>query len=247
MMFRLLTVFPNNAAEQEWYYITKMLKKPHCISMHQFVQRVEQLNFYIACFAGSTAQALSPVQFPRTCCSPRLIWRVTIFGCAHIHGRISTIFTTKVWYLWTYVFCSCLLRLLSAYVSKTISYAQSTKKASNKVEKGNKRDGTKSMARVPKKACTKNYCNLCKKHGGAYTMHNMKDRCRYGKDGSEKIDFCAAKQGRKNTILQSYLLCNWARNRMSSRWQARNRMPTERNIAVGIVIPTQNRELGPVA
>ncbi len=28
MMFHLLTVFQNNAAEQEWYYITNVLKKP---------------------------------------------------------------------------------------------------------------------------------------------------------------------------------------------------------------------------
>ena len=33
VMFQLLTVFPNNAAEQERYYITNVLKKPQCISI----------------------------------------------------------------------------------------------------------------------------------------------------------------------------------------------------------------------
>jgi hypothetical protein len=47
-MFHLLTVFPNNAAEQERYYITTMLKKPKRVSIRQFVQRVEQLNSYIS-------------------------------------------------------------------------------------------------------------------------------------------------------------------------------------------------------
>jgi hypothetical protein len=47
MMFHLLTVFPNSAAEQERYYITNVLKKPQHISIHQFVQCVEQLNSYI--------------------------------------------------------------------------------------------------------------------------------------------------------------------------------------------------------
>ncbi len=47
VMFHLLTVFPNNAAEQERYYITNVLKKPQRISICQFVQRVEQLNSYI--------------------------------------------------------------------------------------------------------------------------------------------------------------------------------------------------------
>ncbi len=44
VMFHLLTVFPNNAAEQEKYYLSNVLKKPQRIGVHQFVQRVEQLN-----------------------------------------------------------------------------------------------------------------------------------------------------------------------------------------------------------
>jgi hypothetical protein len=48
VMFYLLTVFPNNAAEQEKYYLSNMLKKPQRVSIHQFVPRVEQLNTYIA-------------------------------------------------------------------------------------------------------------------------------------------------------------------------------------------------------
>jgi len=48
VMFHLLTVFPNNVAEQERYYIMNVLKKPQCVSIHQFVQHVEQLNSYIS-------------------------------------------------------------------------------------------------------------------------------------------------------------------------------------------------------
>jgi hypothetical protein len=48
MMFHLLTAFPINAAEQEKYYISNVLKKPQCINMHQFVRRIEQLNAYIS-------------------------------------------------------------------------------------------------------------------------------------------------------------------------------------------------------
>ncbi len=47
VMFHLLSVFPNNAAEQERYYITNVLKKPQRVSIRQFVQRVEQLNSYV--------------------------------------------------------------------------------------------------------------------------------------------------------------------------------------------------------
>ncbi len=48
VMFYLLTVFPNNAAEQEIYYLSIVLKKPQRVGVCQFVQHVEQLNAYIA-------------------------------------------------------------------------------------------------------------------------------------------------------------------------------------------------------
>ncbi len=43
VMFYLLTAFPINAAEQEKYYISNILKKPQRINVHQFVRRVEHL------------------------------------------------------------------------------------------------------------------------------------------------------------------------------------------------------------
>ncbi len=48
IMFHLFTVFPNNAAEQEKYYLSNVLKKPQRVGIHQIVQRVEQLNAHIA-------------------------------------------------------------------------------------------------------------------------------------------------------------------------------------------------------
>jgi hypothetical protein len=41
VMFHLLTVFPNNAAEQEKYYLSNMLKKPQRVGIHQFEQHIE--------------------------------------------------------------------------------------------------------------------------------------------------------------------------------------------------------------
>jgi hypothetical protein len=77
--------------------------------------------------------------------------------------------------------------------------SESSKKASHKGEKGKKQPGTKSTAMVSKKVHFEKHCNLCKKHGGAYTMHNTKDWCRYEKDRKEKSAFCAAKKGGKKT------------------------------------------------
>ncbi len=75
---------------------------------------------------------------------------------------------------------------------------ESSKKSSNKGKKGKKCPGPDSMARAPKKVHFEMNCNLCKKHGGAYTTHNTRDCCRFEKDGKEKCDFRAAKKGEKN-------------------------------------------------
>jgi hypothetical protein len=48
VMFHLLTAFPINTAEQEKYYISNVLRKPLCIKVRQFIQRLKQLNAYIA-------------------------------------------------------------------------------------------------------------------------------------------------------------------------------------------------------
>jgi hypothetical protein len=80
------------------------------------------------------------------------------------------------------------------------------KKATTKGEKGKKHPGTESTARVPKKVCFKKHCNLCKKHGGAYSMHHACDCRRFEKDRKEKSNFLATKKGGKkaNPVNQKF-------------------------------------------
>ncbi len=82
---------------------------------------------------------------------------------------------------------------------------ESSKKSSNKGEKGKKRPGTNSTARVSKKVRSEK-SNLCKKDGGAYTTHNTYDCPRFEKDGKEKSNFRATKKGRKkgNPVNQNF-------------------------------------------
>ncbi len=75
--------------------------------------------------------------------------------------------------------------------------SESSKKSSKKDKKGEKRPGTNSTARVPKKVRYEKHCNLCKKHGGTYTTHNTCNCHRFEKDGKEKSDFHTAKKGGK--------------------------------------------------
>jgi hypothetical protein len=64
-----LTVFPNNAAEQEKYYLSNALKKPQRVGVSCFVQRIEQLNAYVAqlpCwyFSLSYVAGMTPADVP---------------------------------------------------------------------------------------------------------------------------------------------------------------------------------------
>jgi hypothetical protein len=82
---------------------------------------------------------------------------------------------------------------------KTDNFEKSNK-SSNKGKKGKKCPGTNSTVRVPKKVRFEKFekhCELCKKHGGAHTMHNTRDCHRYKKEGTEKSSFWAAKKGEK--------------------------------------------------
>jgi hypothetical protein len=72
-----------------------------------------------------------------------------------------------------------------------------SKKASTKGGKSNKQPGTEPTARVPKKACTKKHCGLCKKHGGAHTTYITRHCRKYDKEGKEEANICAAKKGGK--------------------------------------------------
>ncbi len=112
---------------------------------------------------------------------------------------------------------------------------ESSKKASNKGEKGKKRPGTNSTAGVPKKVRFEKHCDLCKKHGGVYTTYNTHDCHRFKKNGKEKSDFCAAeKDGKKaNPMNQNFMqLTKKIKKRAITR----------------IAIPTPNRnKLGRVA
>jgi hypothetical protein len=189
LMIHLLTVTPINAAEQEKYYI---------INVRQFVGRVEQLNTYIS-------------QMPFFYYSPN----------ANASTKLKNVPFTEA-ELGAHVLRMCPLQWQDEYnmnkkgmapmdmrllltsletIERICTYEkgklESSKKSSHKSKKGKKCPGTKATVRVPKKVCFEKHCNLCKKHGGMYTMHNTCECCRFEKDEKEKSKFHAAKKGGK--------------------------------------------------
>ena len=79
--------------------------------------------------------------------------------------------------------------------------ASCDKKALHSNKKGMKQPGTDPTARVPKKACAKKHCDICKKHGGAYTMHYTRDCPRFKKDGMENLISVPPRKAERNPIL----------------------------------------------
>ncbi len=91
--------------------------------------------------------------------------------------------------------CSLLMSLevierICTYKMGKLDNFEKSDKSSNKGEKGKKRPGTNSTVRVSKKIQFEKNCKLCKKHGGAHTMHNTRNCCRFKKDGKEKSSPC---------------------------------------------------------
>jgi hypothetical protein len=209
-MFHLLTVFPNNAAEQERYYITNVLKKPQRVSICQFVQRVEQLNSYI-------------LQLPCWYYSPSVKANTIPMNMPFAETDLSSHVLRMCPYAWqdqynlhekggTPVDMRLLLLSLKA-IERICGREGSNKsnpscdeKALHSKKKGTKQPGTDHSPRVLKKVRTEKHCGLCKKHGDAYTAHNTCNcRC-FEKDGMGKSDFRAAKKGGKkpNPTKQSF-------------------------------------------
>jgi hypothetical protein len=197
VLFHLLTMFPINAAEQEKFNLTNVLKKPQCVSVHQFVRRVEQLNAYIAqmpCLYNSpSANAttiLVNIPFTEAELGSHVLWMCPLQWQDQYNLHKKGMMPLDM---------CLLLRSLEAIESVCTQEKASaqSKKGSTKGKKSNKPPGTEPTARVPKKACTKKHCNLCKMYGGAHTTHNTRFCCKYDMDRKEKSNFGTAKKGRK--------------------------------------------------
>jgi hypothetical protein len=198
MVFHLLTAFPINAAEQEKYYISNVLKKPQRIS--QFVCHVEQLNTYIAqmpCFfySPNTNASTKPKNGPFM----EAELGAHVLRMCPIHWQDQYNLNKKGMTLMDMRSLLTSLEAIECVCTYKKGKLESSEKSSHKSKKGKKHPGTKATIPVPKKVCFEKHCNLCKKHGGACTTHNTRECCRFEKDGKEKPDFRAAKKSGKKS------------------------------------------------
>jgi hypothetical protein len=208
IMFHLLTVFLINVAEQEKYYITNVLKKSQRVDLPQFVCRLKQLNAYIAqmpCFSYSPNSNTSPK--PKNLPFTEAELGSHVLHMCPIQWQDQYNMNKKGMTLMDMRLLLTLLKATKRVCTYKKGKLESSEKSSNKGKKGKKCPGTNSTARVPKKVHFEKNCNLCEKHGGAYTTHNTLDCCRFEKDGKEKSDFHATKKGgnKGNLVNQNFV------------------------------------------
>jgi hypothetical protein len=198
IMFHLLTVFPNITAEQEKYYLSNVLKKPQRVGIRQFIQHVEQLNAYIVqlpCWYYSPSynagMMLANVPFSEADLASHVLWM-----CPHqwqdqynLQEKGMTPMDMRS--------LQASFKAIEHVCTPEKAHAQSGKKASHKNKAGAKRPSNGATKQVPKKVHFEKSCELCKKFGGMHTTHATKDCGRYEKDGTVKVDFCAAKKAGK--------------------------------------------------
>jgi hypothetical protein len=197
VLFYLFTMFPINAAKQKKHYITNVLKKPQCVNARQFVWHVEQLNTYIAqmlCFYNSSS--INTTTKPKNVLVTEAELGSHVLGMCPIQWQDQCNLNEKGMMPMDLCLLLTSLEAIECVYTHEKTKLESSKKTSHKGKKGKNHPGTESMARVPKKVFFEKHCDLCKRHGGGYTMHNTKECCIYEKDGKGESIFCASKERR---------------------------------------------------
>jgi hypothetical protein len=198
VMFHLLTVFLNNTAEQEQYYLSNVLKKPQRVGIHQFVQGVEQRNAYVA-------------QLPCWYYSPSYFTGMTPANVLFTEADLASHVLRMCPHQWQDQYnlqekgmtpmdmhsLQASLIAIKQVCTLEKAHAQSCKKASYKNKAGAKWPSTRATKQAPKKVHFERSCKLCKKYGGAHTTHATKDCCRYKKDRTVKANFHTTKKADK--------------------------------------------------
>jgi hypothetical protein len=166
VMFHLLTAFPINAAEQEKYYVTNVLKKPQRINIRQFVHHVEQLNAYIAqmpCFYYSPHANASTK--PENVSFTEAELGALVLGMCPLQWQDQYNMNKRGMMPMDMRLLLTLLEAIERVCTYEKGKLESSKKSSHKSKKRKKRTGIDSMVRVPKKVCFEKHCNCARSMG----------------------------------------------------------------------------------
>jgi hypothetical protein len=149
VMFHLLTAFPINAAEQEKYYISNVLKKPQLVNVSQFVHHVLQLNAYIAqmpCFYYSPKANASTK--PKNVSLTEAELGAHVLGMCPLQWQDKYIMNKKGMMPMDMRSLLTLLEAIKRICTYKKGKSESSEKSSHKSEKGKQRPGNKATVRA---------------------------------------------------------------------------------------------------
>jgi hypothetical protein len=165
-------MFPSDAAKQQHFYISNMLKKPQQVPVRYFFQRVEQLNGYLLhlpCTYDSphVTAATKPVQaFDEAeltnlllCMCPESWQDQYDLMQDSLHQSIRKLLG--------------ILENIEKLVANSNAKDKAMKESTEKATRKGKHKGTNSNKfQFPKKVKVEKSCAQCQKHGDTHTTHN---------------------------------------------------------------------------
>jgi hypothetical protein len=186
-----------------------VLKKHQRVGVLQFIQRVEQLNAYVAqlpCWyynyspSYNLGMTRANVPFTKADLASHVLQM-----CPHAWQDQYNLHKKGMTPMDMHLLLTS-LKAIEHVCTQKKAYVQSREKSSTKSKTGTKQPSTGAMNRVSKKVCFKKHWKLFKKHGSMHTMHATKVCCKYKKDRMVKTNVCAAnKAGKKpNPTEQSF-------------------------------------------
>ena len=192
--FHLLDMFPGDAAEQQRFYISNVLKKPQRVPVRYFFQRVEQLNSYLShlpCTYESprATAATKPVQSFDEAELANLLLRMCPESWQDQYDLTQDSLPQSVRKLLGVL--ENVEKVVANSDAKERVKKEGTKKSTGKREKGKRKGSSSTDYRIPKKVRSEKSCALCQKHGGAPASHNTSECTKYDKDGKLKSGWTA--------------------------------------------------------
>jgi len=183
-----LTVFSQDAAERQRYYIQQGIRKPQRASVRQFIQRMQQLSGYLE-------------YLPTLKNSPRAVATTKKGNIPFKAADLALVILAALPLSWqnqynlTHSTVPEYPRVLTPEMEsielvmkewdeekhKSKERAAAAAPIKGKPSKGSPKGGSTKSA--PKKAKTEKYCRRCKSHGGAHQTHNTNECRRYDRDG----------------------------------------------------------------
>jgi len=192
MTFHLLDMFPSDAAEQQRFYISNVLKKPQRVTVRNFFQRVEQLNGYLSylpCIYDSprATPATKPVAAFDEAELANLLLRMCPESWQDQYDLTQDSLPQSVRKLLGVL--ENVEKVVANSNAKEKAAKESAEKATGKRDKGKRKGTSSDNLRVPKKVRFAKNCALCQKHGGAHTTHTTSECRKYKDDGTLQKSF----------------------------------------------------------